>query len=140
MESLKKKASCAPSTSNMFVIEVNTVSHDNLWVLDTSCGSHICTDMQGLRKSKKLNKGDSDLHVGNWVRVVALAIGTYALTLLSGLVLHLDDFYYIPSLTKNTVSASSLNKKAFHLTFSNKSCSIMLNDVFYAYYGMVFTY
>ena len=30
LESLKKKASYAPSTSGMFVIEVNIVSHDNL--------------------------------------------------------------------------------------------------------------
>ena len=44
LKSLKKKASDAPSTSGMFIIEVNIVSHDNLWVLDTSCDSHICTN------------------------------------------------------------------------------------------------
>ena len=54
--SLKKKASDAPSTSSMFVIEVNIVSLNNQWVLDTSCGSHICTNVQGLRNSRQLNK------------------------------------------------------------------------------------
>ena len=35
MESLKKKALDASSTSGMFVIDVNTISHDNLgyWIL-----------------------------------------------------------------------------------------------------------
>ena len=58
---LKKKASDAPSTLGMFVIEVNIVSHNNQWVLDTGCGSHICTNVRGLRNSRGLNKGESDL-------------------------------------------------------------------------------
>ena len=74
---MKNKASNATSTSSMFVIEVNIISHDNLWVLDTDCVSHICTDMQGLRNSRKLSKGESDLRVGNGVRVAALVVGTY---------------------------------------------------------------
>ena len=45
MESKKKVACDAPTLSGIYVIEVNTVSYGNLWVLDTSCGSHICTDM-----------------------------------------------------------------------------------------------
>ena len=43
--SLKKKASDAPSTSCMFVIEVNIVSNNNQWILDTGCGSHIRTNV-----------------------------------------------------------------------------------------------
>ena len=73
------------------------------------------------------------MRVGNEARVAALAIGTYILTLPSGLISSLEDCYYIPTLTKNIVSISSLNKNGFHLTFSNNSCSIMLNVVFYAY-------
>ena len=54
------------------------------------------------------------------------------MNLLSGLVLNLDDCYYVPSLTKNIISVSYLNKKGFHLTFSNNGYSIMLIDVLYA--------
>ena len=81
----------------------------------------------------QLNKGESDLQVGNGVIVFALAIGTYILTILSGLILSLDDCYYVPALTKNIISISSLNRNDFHLTFSNNGFSIMLNDVLYAY-------
>ena len=70
--------------------------------------------------------------MGNRTRVVALAVGTYAFTLPSGLVLSLDDCYYVPTLTKNIISFSYLNIKGFHLTFKDNGCSIMLNGVLYA--------
>ena len=73
------------------------------------------------------------MRVGDEVRVAALAIGTYILTLPQGFVLSLDDCYYVPALIKNIISISSWTKNGFHLTFSNNDCSIMLNDGFYAY-------
>ena len=93
--------------------------------MDTGCGSH--------RDSRQLSKGESNFQVGNGARVVALAIGTYILTLPNGLILSLENFYYVLALAKNIASISSLNKKGFHLTFSNNRCSIMLNDVFYSF-------
>ena len=45
MDSKKKVACDAPTPLGIYVIEVNTVSYGNFWVLDTGCGSHICTDM-----------------------------------------------------------------------------------------------
>ena len=44
----------------------------------------------------------------------------------------MDDCYYVPALTKNVIFVSYLNKKGFYLTFKNKGCSTMLNDVLYA--------
>ena len=132
MESKKKVACDAPTPSSIYVIEINIVSHGNLWVLDTDYGSHICIDMQGLRDSRKLTKGEFDLRVGNRARVVVVAIGTYVLNPPSGFCLYLDNFFYVPALTKNIISVSCLNKKGFHLKFCDNSCYIMLNDAFYA--------
>ena len=127
----KNKVACdALSSSGIYVIEVDTVSYGNLWVLDTGCGSHICTGMQGLRDSRKLTKGQSDIQVGNGSRVVVVAIGTYVLNLPSGFSLYLDTWFCVPALTKNIIFISSLNKKGFHLKFCDNSCCIMLNDVF----------
>ena len=125
----KKKVTCdALSSSSIYVIEVNTISQSNQCVLDIGCDSHICIDMQGLHNSRKPTKGEFNLRVGNGVRVVAIAMGTYILYLPSGLCLNLDDCFYVPSLTQNIIYVSCLNKKGFHLNFSNNSCSIMLND------------
>ena len=43
---LKKKVACdAPSSLGIYVIKVNTLSPNNIWVYDTSCGSYIWIDM-----------------------------------------------------------------------------------------------
>ena len=42
---LEEEGIGCPSTSGMFLIEVNTVSNNYQWVLDTSCGSHMCTNV-----------------------------------------------------------------------------------------------
>ena len=131
-ESKKQVACDALTPSGIYVIEVNTISYGNLWVLDTGCGSHICTGMQGLRDNKKLTKGESDLRVGNGARVATVAIGTYVLNLPSGFCLYLDNCFCVPAFTKNIIYVSCLNKKRFHLNFCDNSCCIMLNDVFYA--------
>ena len=73
----------APSSSGIYVITVNTISPNNIWVCDTNCGSYICVDMQGPRNSRKLTKGNFDLRVGNGARVTVVAIETYVLNLLS---------------------------------------------------------
>ena len=53
------------------------------------------------------------------------------MTLPSGLMLYLDDCYYVLALTKNIIYVSYLYKKCFYLTFCNNGCSIMLNGVLY---------
>ena len=81
LESKKKVACDAPSSSVIYVIMVNTVSLYNIWVCDTSCGSYIWFDMQGLRNNRKLTKGESNLRIGDGARVAVVAIGTYVLNL-----------------------------------------------------------
>ena len=93
LESLKKnKASDAPSSSGIFVIDCHSISFDT-WVLDTGCGSHICNDIQGLRHRRRLVKGESNLRIGNGAKVAAVAIGTYMLKLPTGRVLVLDNCF-----------------------------------------------
>ena len=61
LESKKKVACDAQTSSGIYVIEVNTISHGNLWVLDIGYGSHICNAMHGLRDNRKVTKGEFDL-------------------------------------------------------------------------------
>ncbi|KAL4368227.1 hypothetical protein GQ457_05G022170 [Hibiscus cannabinus] len=76
LEDVKKAKAVGASVSGIFVIDVNMSTSSSL-VLDTGCGSHICTSVQGLHTRRNLAKGDIDLRVGNGARVVALAVGTY---------------------------------------------------------------
>ena len=131
MEDLKKKKNEA-STSGIFVIGVH-LSTPTTWVLDTACGSHICTNVQGLRRSRKLDRGEVDLRVGNGARVAAVAVGTYELVLPTGLILSLNNCYYVPCLSSNIISLSYLDKEGFICMNGNGRCSIYKDNVLYAY-------
>ena len=69
--------------------------------------------------------------MGNGARVAALVVGTYVLSLPSGLVLELENCYFVPILTKNIISVSCLDKKGFEIIIKNNSCSFSLNNLFY---------
>ena len=71
-----------------------------------------------------------DLRVGNGARVTALAVGTYYLLLPSRLVLELDNCYYVPTMSRNIISISCLDKVGFSFIIKNNTYSI--------YYGVSF--
>jgi Zinc knuckle len=113
------------STSGIYVIELFTAASTSSWVLDTGCGSHVCTDMQGLKSSRKLEKGEVYLRVANGASVAALAVGTYSLVLSTGYVLDLHNCYCVPVLCRNVVSVSCLRKQGFHLATKDNCCQIL---------------
>ena len=100
-------------------------------VLDTGCGSHLVSSMQGLRSSMKVDKGDMDLQVANVARVVALAVGFYRLCLPSSFELILDQCYNVPSLSRNIISISCLVEQDLKFSLiKSKCCSIYLDNIF----------
>ncbi|VFQ91643.1 unnamed protein product, partial [Cuscuta campestris] len=126
-----KKKEGTTFSSEVYVIEVN-MSISSSWVLDTGCGSHICTTMQGLKQSRRLARGEIELRVGNGAPVAALAIGTYSLVLPSGLMLELNDCLYVPAISRNIISVSCLDKSGFIISIKDKSLSVYRKNVFYA--------
>ena len=80
--------------------------------------------MQGL-------KGEVDLRVGNEARVAALAVEIYYLSLSLGLVLELDNCYYVPAMSRNIISISCLDMVGFSFIIKNNTCSIYYCDIFY---------
>ncbi|KAK8555331.1 hypothetical protein V6N12_009479 [Hibiscus sabdariffa] len=130
LEEVKKAKAVEASVSGIYVIDVN-MSTSSSWVLDTGCGSHICTSVQGLHMRRNLAKGDVDLRVGNGARVAALAVGTYVLSLPSGLVLNLENCYFVSSLTKIIIFVYCLDKIGFEIVIKNNCCSFYLNNLFY---------
>ena len=69
--------------------------------------------------------------MGNGVRVAALAIGFYDLTLPSRLVFQLKNFYYVPVMSRNIISVSCLDMDGFHFIIKNNIFSIYNVDSFY---------
>ena len=120
------------TSSGIHVLEVNLSTYDS-WVLDTGSRSHIYTNVQALKRSKILAKGEVDQRVGNRARVATLAIGTYDLTFPSVLVLSLENCYYVPTMSRNIIYVSCLNKIGFEFIVRNNKCSIYHDDVFYGF-------
>ena len=118
------------SSSGIFVIEVN-LSISTTWVLDTGCGSHICSNVQGLRNRRLLGRNEVDLRVGNGARVAALEIGDYLITLPSGLCLDLKNCYFVPAMSRNIVSISCLDMDGFEFTIVNGIIQICRQGILY---------
>ena len=114
------------------VIEINLATTDvSIWVFDTGSVAHICNSMQGLTRSRRLAKGEVDIRVGNKARVAALSVGVYTLHLPSGLVMELDNCYFVPSLSRNIISSSCLELNGFDCRIKDMGCSIFRNNMFY---------
>ena len=102
------------SSSGIYIIEVNvTTSGSTFWVLDTGYGAHICTNINGLRYGRILEKVQVDLCVEIGARVAALAVGTFHLSLPSGLVLELKNCYYVYAISRNIIFIPCLDLEGF---------------------------
>jgi hypothetical protein len=85
--------------------------------------------MQGMTKSRSVERGEVDFRVGNNARVAALAVRMMQLHLPSGFVLELNNYYYVPSLSRNIVSPSCLMKDGYSFSSENNGCVISKNNI-----------
>ena len=81
------------------------------WVLDTGSPTHICNSLQDMRVRRKLTKWEIQLRVGNGEALDVQAIGTVMLRLHNGCNLALNDCYFVPSLIRQIVSLSVLDRE-----------------------------
>ncbi|GKE61397.1 hypothetical protein Tco_1511764 [Tanacetum coccineum] len=100
------------SSSGIFTIELFTFPNKS-WVYDTGCGTHICFTKQGFSGARKLEQGALYLYVGNGVCAQVEAIGSFDLVLPNGLVIHLDNCHYAPTISAGVVLVSRLIDSGF---------------------------
>jgi hypothetical protein len=105
----------------------------NSWVFDTGSVAHICNSMQGLIRSRSVERGEVDFRMGNNTRVVALTVGTMQLHLPSGFIMELNNCYFVPSLSRNIISPSCLMMDGYSFASENNGCVISKNDIFVAF-------
>ena len=129
------------SRKGTFVIHITDIfladSYVNSWVFDTGSVAHICNSMQGLIRSRSVERGEVDFRVGNNARVAALAVGTMQLHLPSGFILELNNCYFVPSLSRNIISPSCLMKDGYSFASENNGCSISKDGMFVAFASIV---
>ena len=93
--------------------------------------------MQGMTKSRSIERGEVDFCVGHNARVAALAVGTMQLHLPTEFVLELNNCYFVPSLSRNIVSPSCLMKDCYSFASENNGCAISKNNMFVTFASIV---
>jgi hypothetical protein len=131
---VQKKKGSGTSTSGINVIEINiALSSSDSWIFDIGSMIHTCKSLQGLSLNRRFANGKLDVHVDNGAKVKDIAVGTFHLSLPSGLVLELNNCYCIPSLCKHIISSSCLEEvDGYEIIIKNKHCSIYYNGIFNA--------
>ena len=88
--------------------------------------------MQGMIRSRSVERGEVEFRVGNNARVAAKAVGTMQLHLPSGFIMELNKCYYVPSLSRNIVSPC-LMEDNYSFASENNGCGISRNNMFVAF-------
>ena len=114
------------SHSGMFMIELHNTTTSDSWVLDTGCGTHICTVLQGLKESRKLKHGELNLVMGNKKITPVTKIGKYELMLKSGVRINLNNCCYSSEMTRNIISFHALFKDGYQFSFDNENGDILV--------------
>jgi len=84
-----------------------------------------------------MEKEEVDICMGNNARVDALNIRTMQLHLPSGFILELNNYYFVPSLSRSIVSPSCLTKEGYSFVSKDNGCVISKNDTFVAFASIV---
>ncbi|KAJ9547606.1 hypothetical protein OSB04_020149 [Centaurea solstitialis] len=100
-----------PDTPGIFMIVCLITSYES-WILDTGNGNHICNHLQGFKRRETLRMDRSNLRVSEGTMLVAEAVESYNVSLPSGLVLELENCYYVPKMIKNVISFDLLVDQA----------------------------
>ncbi|GJS31430.1 retrotransposon protein, putative, ty1-copia subclass [Tanacetum coccineum] len=126
LKDLKDRKVEKGSHSGMFMIELHNTTTLNLWVLDTTCGTHICTVLQGLKESRRLKHGELNLVMGNRKITPVTRIGKYELMLKFGVRIDLNNCCYSSEMTRNIVSFLALFKDGYKFSFDNENRDILV--------------
>ncbi|KAI3768902.1 hypothetical protein L2E82_19739 [Cichorium intybus] len=127
-----KDGKVKPSLASIYTISKNSPSSSS-WVLDTGCGFHICSDLQGLKESREVEHGRLNLIMGNRRSSPVTKIGIYSLVLSSGVSLDLLNCCYLPEIARNIISFHALFRQGFQFSFDNinGSISVFQNGVLF---------
>ena len=73
------------------------------------------------------------MRMGNCSKVDVIVVGTLPLHLPSGLVLDLNNCYFVPALSMNIIFGSCLMRDGYSFMSENNGCSIYMSNIFYGH-------
>jgi hypothetical protein len=99
------------------------------WWLDTGANIHVTNSLQELQNTRKPSNGELMVNMGNGVKVKVEYIGTAKLLLASGHFLDLKGTAFVPSIRRNLISISLLDKCGYIFEIGNGMVTIYYDSV-----------
>ena len=90
---------------------------------------HISNSLQVFSLIQTIREGERSLRVADGNEVKVEGIESFILELPSGFNLHLNDVLYVPSLKRNLISISRLDKSGHICEFGNSVCNIKFHNL-----------
>ena len=110
-------------------MEVNLIENKTDWILDTEASRHFCTNRELLHDYKDIADGEY-VFMENSVTVGVIGKGKVILKLTSEKTLSLSNTLYVPSLCKNLVSGSLLNRVSLKIILEGDKVVLTKNGEF----------
>ena len=110
-----------------------TSARSSTWVFDTGSVANICNSKQELQNRRRLARDEVTMRVRNGSKVEVIAVGTLPLRLPSGLILNLNNCYFVPALSMNIISGSCLLLDGYSFKSENSGVSVYMNNIFYGH-------
>jgi hypothetical protein len=98
------------------------------WWIDSGATIHVANSLQGFRSTRPTKRIERHIKVANGVRADVEAVGDLPLELADRFPLILIDILYVPSLQRNLISVSGLDKDGYDCHFGNGKCKITFNN------------
>ncbi|KAK4386389.1 hypothetical protein Sango_2509500 [Sesamum angolense] len=111
------------------VVEANLVENKVDWILDTGASKHFCANKELFHEFHEASDGEC-VFMGNSATAGVMGKGKVLLKLTSGKILALLDVLYVPSLRRNLISGSLLNKVGLKIVLESDKVIISRNGDF----------
>jgi hypothetical protein len=105
------------------------------WWIDLGANVHVANSLQRFHSTQTTQRSKRRTEVANGVQTDVEAVGDISLELADGFMILLRDVLYVPSLHKNLISVSHLDKDHYECYFGYGKCAIWFNN---AYVGVAF--
>jgi hypothetical protein len=97
------------------------------WWIDSGATIHVANLLQGFRSTRTTQRSERQIKVANGAQADVEAVGDVHLELDTGFIIILKDVLYVPSLQRNLISVSCLDKDGYTCLFEDGRCLIECN-------------
>ncbi|KAA0026033.1 ty1-copia retrotransposon protein [Cucumis melo var. makuwa] len=111
------------------IVEANLIENKTDWILDTGASRHFCTNRELLYDYEDTADGEC-VFMGNSATAGVIGKGKVILKLTSGKTLSLSNVLYVPSLRRNLVFGSLLNRARLKIVLEGDKVVLTKNGDF----------